>query len=99
MDMRYELVDRIRPYCMFVAAVDRALIKTALEDGGPKVLNYVPNNFHEAPRLLIEARRAGINMRVTPHRLRASVVTLLLDADMPPDQVQKFLRHKRITTT
>ena len=32
-------------------------------------------------------------------RLRASVATILLDAGMPLDQVQKFLRHKRITTT
>lgn len=45
------------------------------------------------------ASKAGIEKRVTPHRLRASVATLLLDAGMPLDQVQKFLRHKRITTT
>jgi integrase/recombinase XerD len=45
------------------------------------------------------ARAAGIEKRVTPHRLRASVATMLLDAGMPLDQVQKFLRHKRITTT
>jgi itaconate CoA-transferase len=44
--LRYELVDRIRPYCMFVAAVDRALINAALADDGRKVLNFVPNNFH-----------------------------------------------------
>jgi itaconate CoA-transferase len=50
--LRYELVDRIRPYCMFVAAVDRALINAALADDGRKVLNFVPNNFHETPRLL-----------------------------------------------
>lgn len=42
---------------------------------------------------------AGIQKRVTPHRLRASVATILLDAGMPLDQVQKFLRHKRIATT
>jgi itaconate CoA-transferase len=52
--LRYELNDRIRPYSMFVTAVDRALVKRGLEDGGRKVLSYVPNNFHEAPRLLIE---------------------------------------------
>jgi itaconate CoA-transferase len=52
--LRYELNDRIRPYSMFVTAVDRALVKRSLEDGGRKVLSYVPNNFHEAPRLLIE---------------------------------------------
>ncbi len=45
------------------------------------------------------ARDAGIAKRVTPHRLRASVATLLLDAGMPLDQVQKFLRHRRIATT
>nr|WP_293909364.1 tyrosine-type recombinase/integrase [Deinococcus sp.] len=45
------------------------------------------------------AQRARIDRPVTPHRLRASVATLLLDAGMPLDQVQKFLRHKRITTT
>ena len=45
------------------------------------------------------AQRAGIDKNVTPHRLRASVATILLDAGMPLDQVQKFLRHKRITTT
>ena len=45
------------------------------------------------------ARRANIDKNVTPHRLRASVATILLDAGMPLDQVQKFLRHKRISTT
>ena len=45
------------------------------------------------------ARAAGIEQRVTPHRLRASVATILLDAGMPLDHVQKFLRHKRIATT
>ena len=45
------------------------------------------------------AERAGVEKKVTPHRLRASVATLLLDAGMPIDQVQKFLRHKNVTTT
>jgi integrase/recombinase XerD len=35
---------------------------------------------------------------VTPHRLRASVTTILLDAGIPLDHVQKFLRHNRIAT-
>ena len=52
--LRYELNDRIRPYTMFVAAADRALIKAGLEEGGRKVLNYVPNNFHQTPRLMID---------------------------------------------
>jgi itaconate CoA-transferase len=52
--LRYELNDRIHPYCMFVTAVERKLIKRGLDDGGSKVINYVPNNFHQAPRLLID---------------------------------------------
>jgi itaconate CoA-transferase len=51
---RYELIDRIRPYCMFISATERALIKRGVEDGGRKVINYVPNNFHQTPRLLID---------------------------------------------
>lgn len=45
------------------------------------------------------AQQAGIAKRVTPHLLRASVATILLDAGMPLDHVQKFLRHRRIATT
>jgi itaconate CoA-transferase len=52
--LRYELIDRIRPYCMFITTTERALIKRGVEDGGRKIINYVPNNFHEAPRLLID---------------------------------------------
>jgi itaconate CoA-transferase len=52
--LRYELIDRIRPYCMFISATERALIKRGAADGGHKVINYVPNNFHQAPRLLID---------------------------------------------
>lgn len=52
--LRYELNDRIKPYCMFVTGVERALIRRGLEDGGRKVINYVPSNFHQAPRLLAD---------------------------------------------
>jgi itaconate CoA-transferase len=52
--LRYELADRIHPYCMFVTGVERALIKRGMEDGGRKVLTYVPSNFHQAARLLTE---------------------------------------------
>ena len=52
--LRYELNDRIRPYCMFVSGVERALIKRGIEDGGRKVVSYVPSNFHQAVRLLTE---------------------------------------------
>ncbi|HLZ76544.1 acetyl-CoA hydrolase/transferase family protein [Phenylobacterium sp.] len=52
--LRYELNDRILPYCMFIAGVERALIKRGVEDGGRKVVSYVPSNFHQAVRLLTE---------------------------------------------
>ena len=52
--LRYEFNDRILPYCMFIAGTERALIKRGVEDGGRKVINYVPNNFHQTPRLLID---------------------------------------------
>src|SRR5580698_8934509 len=52
--LRYELIDRIHPYCMFIAATERALIKRGVEDSGRKIVNYVPNNFHQTPRLLID---------------------------------------------
>ncbi|WP_010188557.1 acetyl-CoA hydrolase/transferase family protein [Sphingomonas sp. PAMC 26605] len=51
--LRYELNDRIRPYSMFITRAERALIKRGLEEGR-KTVNYVPNNFHQAPRLLID---------------------------------------------
>jgi itaconate CoA-transferase len=51
---RYELNDRIHPYCMFVTAVERALIKRGMEDGGRKVINYVPSTFHQAVRLMTQ---------------------------------------------
>ncbi|MGF7055347.1 itaconate CoA-transferase [Bosea sp. OAE752] len=52
--LRYELNDRIKPYSMFVTGVERALIQRGMEDDGRKVVNYVPSNFHQAPRLLTD---------------------------------------------
>ena len=49
----YELNDRIQPYCMFVTAAERGLIKRGMQDNR-KVVSYIPNNFHQAPRLLTE---------------------------------------------
>ena len=65
--LRDELTDRIHPYCMFVTAVERALIKRGMADGGRKVLTYVPSNFSQSPRLLTE--HVGIDtflMTVSP---------------------------------
>ncbi len=70
-------------------AVDAARIHRSTQ----YTTRYMQRLVHDA------ARRAGIDRHVTPYRLRASVATILLDAGTPLDQVQKFLRHKRITTT
>jgi hypothetical protein len=59
----------------------------------------VPVRYHAQLMVQDAAQRAGLAQRVTPHRLRASVATLLLDAGMPIDQVQNFLRHKHLSTT
>src|SRR5579862_1200923 len=52
--LRYELTDRIQPYCMFVTEVERVLIRRGDQNGGRKVLTYVPNNFSQSSRLLAE---------------------------------------------
>jgi len=52
--LRYELTERIQPYCMFVTDVERALIKRGEQDGRKKVLTYVPSNFSQSPRILTE---------------------------------------------
>src|ERR1700727_1125124 len=61
--LRYELGGRIHPYCMFVTPVERALVKRGEQDGGRKVLTYVPSNFSQAPRLLAE--HVGIDTFLT----------------------------------
>ena len=76
--LRYELMDRIRPYCMFVSATERALIKRGVENGERKIINYVPNNFHQTPAA---AHRRNRHPTFRLHRL----------ADRPPRLFQ--LRH------
>ena len=39
--LRYELMGRIKPYCMFMQEAERDLIKRAEEDGGAKVVDTV----------------------------------------------------------
>jgi integrase/recombinase XerD len=42
---------------------------------------------------------AGITRRVTPHTLRHSVATTLLEHGMPLEQIQQFLGHAQLDTT
>lgn len=52
--LRYELTERIHPYCLFLSPVERALIKRGEQDGRRKVLTYVPTNFSQSSRILTE---------------------------------------------
>src|SRR6266545_3418274 len=45
------------------------------------------------------ARRAGIKKRVTPHTLRHSCATHLLQEDADIRQIQKLLGHRKLSTT
>lgn len=45
------------------------------------------------------AAQAGITKKVSPHILRHSVATTLLEQGMPLEQIQKFLGHAKIDTT
>ena len=43
--------------------------------------------------------RAGIKEKVTPHQLRHSIATHLLDSDMDIRRIQAFLGHKSLAST
>ncbi|QHL89832.1 4-hydroxybutyrate--acetyl-CoA CoA transferase [Sphingomonas changnyeongensis] len=49
--LRYELLDRIRPHCMFLTAIERALIRKG-DAEGRRPVEFVPTAFSAAPRLL-----------------------------------------------
>jgi itaconate CoA-transferase len=52
--LRYELMGRIKPYCMFMQEAERDLVKKGQEDGDRKVVYYVPNSFSQSIRFFTE---------------------------------------------
>jgi itaconate CoA-transferase len=52
--LRYELMGRIKPYCMFMQEAERDLIKKGQEDGNRKVVFYVPNSFSQSVRFFTD---------------------------------------------
>jgi itaconate CoA-transferase len=52
--LRYSLMGRILPHCMFLGAPERELIRLGVEEGNRKVVYYVPNSFSQSPRLFAE---------------------------------------------
>jgi itaconate CoA-transferase len=51
--LRYELLDRVRPHCMFMTGIERALIARGAAEGR-EVVDFTPCAFSESPRLLTE---------------------------------------------
>jgi itaconate CoA-transferase len=51
--LRYELLDRVRPHCMFLSSVERALIRRG-DAEGRQPIEFVPTAFSESSRLLTE---------------------------------------------
>ena len=51
--LRYDLMDRITPHCMFMGPIERELMKRGEQDN-LKVVNFVPVAFSDAPKLLSE---------------------------------------------
>jgi itaconate CoA-transferase len=51
--LRYELLDRVRPHCMFLSPVERALLARGEADGR-RTIDFVPTAFSESSRLLGE---------------------------------------------
>lgn len=45
------------------------------------------------------ATKAGIDKNISPHLLRHGTAMLLLDNDLPLDEIQKVLGHRNISTT
>src|ERR1700757_555097 len=52
--LRYELMDRIKPYSMFMQEAEHELIKKGEEDGDREVVYYVPNSFSQSIRFFTE---------------------------------------------
>lgn len=51
--LRYDLLARVRPHCMFLSSVERALIKRG-EAEGREVIEFVPVAFSDSSRVLAE---------------------------------------------
>jgi itaconate CoA-transferase len=52
--LRYELMGRIKPFCLFLAAAERELVKQGVQHGR-KVVFFMPNHFSEAIRIFSES--------------------------------------------
>ena len=51
--LRYDLMDRVRPHCMFLGEIERALVEQGRKDGR-RVIDFVPLAFSKSSQLLSE---------------------------------------------
>lgn len=85
----------------------RKYIKTRTDDTKPLFINYRskdPTNTRLTPRSIQQmiakaARFAGLSKKVTPHTLRHTYATDLLDHGADLRSVQELLGHKNVATT
>lgn len=69
---------------------------------GPMFLNRAGGRMTRAQVAVVVTRvaaRAGVSTEITPHSIRRSVATNLLDFGTPLSEVQSLLRHESPTTT
>lgn len=52
--LRYELLDRVRPYCMFLSRIERALMCRGADEGR-NVVEFVPTAFSQSSHMLSES--------------------------------------------
>ena len=51
--LRHELLDRVRPHCMFLSKVERALVRRGDAEGA-RPIEFVPTAFSDSSRMLTE---------------------------------------------
>ena len=92
-----------RRYVPILPALAQEL-RTYLQDRNVGYLFETTRHTRYSPRRVQQvvketAALAGINKRVSPHVLRHSVATMLLERGMSLEQIQQFLGHENLETT